>query len=54
MNNIDKKYEIIITKKRKATILVPNHLFEKTLDLILIKKSENKKNLDIENIFQFR
>lgn len=53
MDNIDKKYEIIVTKKRKAIILTSHYLFEKVLDLILIEDSKNKEDSDLENLFQF-
>lgn len=51
MNNIDKKFEIIVTKRGKATILTLYYLFKKALNLILIKKGRDKENLDLENSF---
>lgn len=53
MNNIDKKYKTIATKKEKTTILASYHLFKKILDLILIEKNKDKEDSDLENSFQF-
>lgn len=45
LNNIRK-----LLLKKKAIILVLYHLLKKALDLISVKKSKNKENLDLENL----
>lgn len=54
IDDINKEYKTIATKKEKAIILASHYLFEKALDLIPIKKSKNKENSDPENLLQFR
>ena len=54
VDDIDKKYETFVTKKRKATILVSHYLFEKILGFIPIDKGEDDEDSDPKNLFQFR
>ena len=49
MDDIDKKCEVIATKKGKATVLASHHLFKKALDLIPVEEGENEENSDSEN-----
>lgn len=52
INYINKKYEII-TIKKITIMLILYHLFKKVLDLILVEKNKNKKDLNLKNLFQF-
>lgn len=54
VDDINKKYETITTKKEKAIVWASHYLFQKLLDLIPIEKSKDKANSDLENLLSFR
>ena len=53
VDDIDKEYKTIATKKGKAIILASHHLFEKALGLIPIEEGKDEKDSDPEDPLQF-
>lgn len=49
VGGINKEYETVATKKNKNTVLASYHLFEKVLDLVIIKEDKQK---DINTNYQ--